>query len=833
MSAPVGTSPAPHTGPAQRHGHPRPHRPSPHRSVPHPDSATSQETGTDRAQRGGTPPRQGSPHKYNRNKPKRDSRPDASSPSQQTQPQTMPLPPHAHSGPGQVPTHPPIPGLSFPFHHLPMPHPFPFPGPAPSHPSMHAPPVPTVRSGVFDLASIEQHLSSASPAPGFDLKPVSREPPPRMYDDRPEEVKRIEQLSSDLSIAKEDAPSKHEGSEHEHHGQPSQPQQHPTQPHPPLLPLPQQPHHLGHPGPMPSPFTSPHMPPFMPMHLGPNGHMMFPPHMLPFMMSDMAQLVRPIANLDEDVPPNTNDHPPTQPNMHAPPPGNPMGLPPFMFPTAQPNQTLDALFANMFTRQIPVSPREPAPSALSAAMQNAAPLVRRIWETDPPAGTSTSTTATSHIPSDPSIISSSAHMLSSSPIAAPLSASPHPGLLSSSPIHAFLAREAGTPDGESPRPPGGQGPNDNNHEGDDGEGSEQGAKSNGEKKAYTRAVAPPPPTARQLVRITEDTLSIFKALRPAPGAAQTRSLLLQRLQRLVADTWPALAPRLYAFGSSGNDFCFNNGDLDLCLTIKSESGDGPKIVERLAKQLKKAKMLKVLALPRARVPIVKFTDPQSKIACDICVNNVLALENTRLVADYARIDPRVRILGYVVKYWAKRRGINEPYQGTLSSYAYLNLVINYLQTRSPPILPSLQILAKEHDMPTRTVEGWDSTYFMSDDLIGFGQANTETAGELVSGFFREYGFEFDFYEDVASVRTGTRITKESKDWTKRKEDSRDYFWFTIEDPFELSHNLGRLVDKENLDLLRYEFRRAYKTLSTAGDLYKVCQRYVPKEEQQQ
>ena len=39
-----------------------------------------------------------------------------------------------------------------------------------------------------------------------------------------------------------------------------------------------------------------------------------------------------------------------------------------------------------------------------------------------------------------------------------------------------------------------------------------------------------------------------------------------------------------------------------------------------------------------------------------------------------------------VKYWAKRRSINDPYRGSPSSYAYVLLVINYLQTTSLPQL---------------------------------------------------------------------------------------------------------------------------------------------------
>lgn len=98
----------------------------------------------------------------------------------------------------------------------------------------------------------------------------------------------------------------------------------------------------------------------------------------------------------------------------------------------------------------------------------------------------------------------------------------------------------------------------------------------------------------------------------------------------------------------------------------------------------------VKPLPRARVPVVKFAHKEIAMACDVCINNLLATRNTRLLSAYAHLDVRVVQLALVVKFWAKRRNINSTYQGTLSSYAYVLLVIFFLQTRPIPVIPSLQ-----------------------------------------------------------------------------------------------------------------------------------------------
>lgn len=48
---------------------------------------------------------------------------------------------------------------------------------------------------------------------------------------------------------------------------------------------------------------------------------------------------------------------------------------------------------------------------------------------------------------------------------------------------------------------------------------------------------------------------------------------------------------------------------------------------------------------------------------DVTVNNVLACINTKLLADYCAIDARLARLVALVKHWAKRRAVNDPYRG--------------------------------------------------------------------------------------------------------------------------------------------------------------------------
>jgi DNA polymerase sigma len=273
-------------------------------------------------------------------------------------------------------------------------------------------------------------------------------------------------------------------------------------------------------------------------------------------------------------------------------------------------------------------------------------------------------------------------------------------------------------------------------------------------------------------------------------------------------------------------------------------------VSQLTQFLGKHHMRNVKPLFNARVPIVKFVDPDSGLNCDICVNNILAVHNTHLLRTYASLDIRCAQLIYVVKYWASMREINQPYHGTLSSYSYVLLTINYLQTLPNPVLPVLQDARQfpNATMKSTIVDGLDAnnyecSYFdnVSTNPQGkepkFITSNTDSVGELLAGFFRYYAFEFNFGRDVVTIRftpdsareqhkegdvSSRYITKEEKGWTNYAEVRNA---MCIEDPFETNFNVARTCTNEGLAQIQYELVRAYHLLCKQADLKaSVCAR---------
>lgn len=258
-------------------------------------------------------------------------------------------------------------------------------------------------------------------------------------------------------------------------------------------------------------------------------------------------------------------------------------------------------------------------------------------------------------------------------------------------------------------------------------------------------------------------------------------------------------------------------------------------------------------LHRYRAPTEKRLDfPKTGVGiqCDINFSNTLALHNTLLLKCYSLCDPRVRPVILFVKAWAKRRKINSPYHGTLSSYGYVLMVLHFLvNIANPSIVPNLQTTRKaaQDKSPGNDdiIDGYSVRFWRSEteiqDLANHGMLtrnSAESVGSLLRGFFHYYaqqGFYsprggFCWAKEVLSLRTERGIlTKQEKDWTGartvtieptvpggRAREIRHRYLLAIEDPFETDHNITRTVVHNGIVAIRDEFRRAHFIIQSVG-----------------
>ncbi|KAI1309676.1 hypothetical protein F5Y03DRAFT_69723 [Xylaria venustula] len=323
-------------------------------------------------------------------------------------------------------------------------------------------------------------------------------------------------------------------------------------------------------------------------------------------------------------------------------------------------------------------------------------------------------------------------------------------------------------------------------------------------------------------KLTTDMRELYDRLQPTEAVETKRRKLVQKLEKLLNDTWPGHDIRVHLFGSSGNLLCSDDSDVDICIVTPWKELEG---VCMLADLLAKHGMEKVVCVASAKVPIVKIWDPELELSCDMNVNNTLALENTRMIKTYVHIDERVRPLAMIIKYWTRQRILNDAaFGGTLSSYTWICMIIAFLQLRQPPVLPAL------HQRPHQKLPRQDGEIAaFADDvdkLRGFGEKNQSTLGELLFEFFRFYAHEFDYSTNALSVRLGKVIAKSEKKWHLALNNQ-----LCVEEPFNTNRNLGNTVDDTAFRGIHLELRRAFDSIAQ-GKLDECCEQYVyPKEEE--
>lgn len=277
------------------------------------------------------------------------------------------------------------------------------------------------------------------------------------------------------------------------------------------------------------------------------------------------------------------------------------------------------------------------------------------------------------------------------------------------------------------------------------------------------------------------------------------------------------------FGSFSNGFKTGTSDLDVVFI--GSVGDISSLREQLAKfatMIADFGFENVTRIFQASVPLVKFSDKRSQMEVDFCINNSLGVRNSLLLNAYCRYDERILQCGRLVKDWAKSQELVGTADGCLNSYAYMLLVIFFLQSVSPPVAPNLQSLATEsvpvHDHKWGVEDCWE-TKFLDDTSKLEMSKNTMSTGELLVRFFHFYTCVFEWQHHAVCSRLhrpGMAVDK----FSLASAASEDQ-WY-VEDPFDLKHNLAGKCTRASKKRILDEMRNALGVIRTSGAWFEVC-----------
>lgn len=311
--------------------------------------------------------------------------------------------------------------------------------------------------------------------------------------------------------------------------------------------------------------------------------------------------------------------------------------------------------------------------------------------------------------------------------------------------------------------------------------------------------------------LSEEIKASISTSRMSNQETKARDRIYQHLKRNIERKLNG--SQLHAFGSTQSRTSLGVGDLDLCLVVDAPSPR--KILNKVRNILNDLDMTEIEVIGRAKVPIIKFKDPETGLPIDISVNNELALYNTELIRAYADTHPMVRNGVLSIKYWASSRAINQAFMGTLSSYAWTLLAIGSMQADPQIGLPNLQKNAEPN------VLDLDDTYdvgFHSKPVSPW-KPNMDHATCFVS-FIRRFVFDWPFEHDVVSIRNGGTVSRSEKGWAEGEPDA----WtllpdhldrrlgehsMPIEDPFSLNHDLSRVLRPSGYLTIREEVLKAW------------------------
>ncbi|XP_075044664.1 speckle targeted PIP5K1A-regulated poly(A) polymerase isoform X2 [Mixophyes fleayi] len=199
----------------------------------------------------------------------------------------------------------------------------------------------------------------------------------------------------------------------------------------------------------------------------------------------------------------------------------------------------------------------------------------------------------------------------------------------------------------------------------------------------------------------------------------------------------------------------------------------------------------VQSVPSARRPVVRFQHKTSGLRGDITLNNRLALRNSSFLRLCSNLDPRVTQLVYTVRYWARMNQLaGNPLGGgpLLNNYALTLLIIFFLQTRSPPVIPSVSQLREMADEAPHMIDGWDCTFSSDPTPVQTDSENQQSLSCLLSEFFSFFS-SLELRSNVLCLRDGQVLPLPFSSSPPSWAAGFRFGSLNIQDPFELNHNV--------------------------------------------
>ncbi|CAB4256792.1 similar to Saccharomyces cerevisiae YOL115W PAP2 Non-canonical poly(A) polymerase, involved in nuclear RNA degradation as a component of the TRAMP complex [Maudiozyma barnettii] len=257
--------------------------------------------------------------------------------------------------------------------------------------------------------------------------------------------------------------------------------------------------------------------------------------------------------------------------------------------------------------------------------------------------------------------------------------------------------------------------------------------------------------------LTLEIKDFVSYISPSKIEIESRNITIGKIRSSVKALWPDAD--LHVFGSYATDLYLPGSDIDCVINSKGGNKDNGNALYQLANHLSKDGLaIDIEVISKARVPIIKFVEPESRIHIDISFERTNGVDAAKLIRSWLDSTPGLRELVLIVKQFLHARKLNNVHTGGLGGFSIICLVFSFLHMH--PRIVTKEIFAKDN------------------------------LGVLLIDFFELYGKNFG-YDDVAiSVLNGEPSYLPKYLW-KDLYPIRNSFSLAIQDPGDSTNNISR------------------------------------------
>lgn len=278
--------------------------------------------------------------------------------------------------------------------------------------------------------------------------------------------------------------------------------------------------------------------------------------------------------------------------------------------------------------------------------------------------------------------------------------------------------------------------------------------------------------------LTMEIRDFVNYISPSSDEIITRNKVIAALKKSISDFWPGTT--VHVFGSCATDLYLPGSDIDMVVVSDTGSYENASRLYQLSTFLRTNKLAtEVEVIAHAKVPIIKFVDPKSRLHIDVSFERTNGIDAAKRIRRWLVSTPGLRELVLVVKQFLRTRRLNNVHVGGLGGYATIIMCYHFLRLHPKITTDSMSAL--------------------------------DNLGVLLIEFFELYGRNFSYDDLVLALDPENEEPKYVRKLKSPLQHSaRSLFAIIIQDPADPSNNITR--SSYNLRDLKKAFGGAYQLL---------------------